>query len=830
MPITPFDFGSFGVAAIINGFSEDAFDAWKDSKETIEESKPQTLDRTYHSNGSYYYYYYYYHGNHSNYSHSNNSTKHNNTHNNWNGGERFNMRFNAHHNVPHVNGSISPNSDHVDGYKNGSHRNDHSNGPYHYNYKNTAPYPNSHANYHYNGYWDYSYYYHTNKQTPVHSNTHSNDGSPHYNHSDGTYYYNYGFDHGNYIPSKPYIFAQGSDASPNTALNGTVTLGFYSYDKSKASTDSGSPQISGVSQAVQYYVRIRKVRNLDNTPSVSSWRVLLNWSAQETFDLDTLYPLGSGVSTPKSNEGYYEIEVTARNPQYSANGMTRTYESQKYTVEVKIQQNAPPSIEVKNGNEFINFIFGEEGAYSIAGNYYKTYEEGLYAEASDTQKEGLFVVVSITDTDIGDWQKGSIKLQLPDGNDIPGTMTPIIWADTGTQVTKSSGVAKKGYAFIPSSLFVEPYDTYIDDAKAVVSVTDYSDQNCTVPISTVTQIKESALATARMLVFDIDKNMTHDTVAGEVSIHKTPTYIYTKWHKDEDGNPAKMDISLTWNDLKLLTLQGDGTVLNEEPITVTRVESEHILNRYTEIPSTANGELVSENLPAVGAGSGTYQATYQYEKAGDENSPFIFRLYYTVNGEERHVTIRVNIPVNGMTTTLRKGNNPSSVFKKAVTNTADINTWQYNGVLTLASGSDDILNLSGSNNDMLWPLPGHTEISSYFGRRIDPINGKITTHHGIDIPAAEGTAIVSPVAGTVVYAGQNNDYGNMLVIRSGGYDFLFGHCSSLLVTAGQPIAKGQIIAKVGSTGRSTGPHLHLGVSVGPYTQGNYIDPLTVVNP
>jgi murein DD-endopeptidase MepM/ murein hydrolase activator NlpD len=323
------------------------------------------------------------------------------------------------------------------------------------------------------------------------------------------------------------------------------------------------------------------------------------------------------------------------------------------------------------------------------------------------------------------------------------------------------------------------------------------------------------------------------TVSGNITITKTPTYVYTKWHEDADGSPAQMNITIEWEDLKMLVLRADNSVLRSQPITLTNAESQHLIDRYTLLQSYSDVEPVDKHWENITAGSGYYQAAYQYDKAGKETSPFTFTGYYNdFEGKERTFKIKVGIPVNGISTSLFSASNAASEtkFLHAFTNTENKNMWRYNGIWPSAANGGGILDLSGSNSDMLWPVPEHTEISSYFGRRIDPINGKITTHHGIDIPAPEGTPIVSPADGTVIYAGQDEGYGNMLVIRSGEYDFLFGHCSSLLAAAGQTVQQGQTIAKVGSTGRSTGPHLHLGVSVGPYTQGDYIDPLTVVKP
>lgn len=107
---------------------------------------------------------------------------------------------------------------------------------------------------------------------------------------------------------------------------------------------------------------------------------------------------------------------------------------------------------------------------------------------------------------------------------------------------------------------------------------------------------------------------------------------------------------------------------------------------------------------------------------------------------------------------------------------------------------------------------------------IQPISGIITSrfgsfesirssgHRGLDIAASTGTPIKAAAAGTVTVAGWNNSYGYMVKISHGnGVETVYGHCSKLLVSAGQTVTQGQVIANVGSTGDSTGPHLHLEV-------------------
>lgn len=113
-----------------------------------------------------------------------------------------------------------------------------------------------------------------------------------------------------------------------------------------------------------------------------------------------------------------------------------------------------------------------------------------------------------------------------------------------------------------------------------------------------------------------------------------------------------------------------------------------------------------------------------------------------------------------------------------------------------------------------WPLPGYTAISSEFGYRSDPFTGETSYHNGIDIPAPEGTPIVAAYDGEVVWAYYSDTAGNWIGIDHGdGITTIYMHSSQLLVSAGEKVTAGQTIALVGTTGRSTGNHLHFTVRV-----------------
>jgi murein DD-endopeptidase MepM/ murein hydrolase activator NlpD len=112
----------------------------------------------------------------------------------------------------------------------------------------------------------------------------------------------------------------------------------------------------------------------------------------------------------------------------------------------------------------------------------------------------------------------------------------------------------------------------------------------------------------------------------------------------------------------------------------------------------------------------------------------------------------------------------------------------------------------------LWPIEG--QVTASFGERIDPFNGEGAFHSGVDIGSTYGASIVAPADGVVTFSDLLGGYGRAIMINHGnGISTRYGHLSGFAVTAGQAVHRGDVIGYVGSSGRSTGPHLHYEVRI-----------------
>ena len=114
-----------------------------------------------------------------------------------------------------------------------------------------------------------------------------------------------------------------------------------------------------------------------------------------------------------------------------------------------------------------------------------------------------------------------------------------------------------------------------------------------------------------------------------------------------------------------------------------------------------------------------------------------------------------------------------------------------------------------TSNLQILHLPPLNQVTSTYGIRLDPFTKKLAFHAGVDFRAHAGTKIEAAMDGIVKYAGRKNMYGNAVIIKhNNGYETLYGHMSKVLVKQGDRIKQKDVIGLAGSTGRSTGPHLH----------------------
>lgn len=128
------------------------------------------------------------------------------------------------------------------------------------------------------------------------------------------------------------------------------------------------------------------------------------------------------------------------------------------------------------------------------------------------------------------------------------------------------------------------------------------------------------------------------------------------------------------------------------------------------------------------------------------------------------------------------------------------------------------VHFTGEPGEIGWPCPGN--VSSPFGYRADPFTGEKRFHAGVDIANREGTEIRSAASGVVIWTGRAGGYGNRVIIDHGSFRTAYAHLQKILVKPGREVKGGDVIGLMGSTGRSTGPHLHFEVIV----NGKYVDP------
>lgn len=143
-------------------------------------------------------------------------------------------------------------------------------------------------------------------------------------------------------------------------------------------------------------------------------------------------------------------------------------------------------------------------------------------------------------------------------------------------------------------------------------------------------------------------------------------------------------------------------------------------------------------------------------------------------------------------------------------------------MLILAMGDTDSEFVGG---EFLWPAPGYTTITSPFGMRFHPILHYYRMHNGIDIGVPLGTPVVAANDGVVTTSAYISSYGNVVMVdHGGGVKTAYAHGSELIAKVGQKVSRGEVIMKSGTTGLSTGPHLHFEISI----NGKFVNPIPFV--
>ncbi len=291
-----------------------------------------------------------------------------------------------------------------------------------------------------------------------------------------------------------------------------------------------------------------------------------------------------------------------------------------------------------------------------------------------------------------------------------------------------------------------------------------------------------------------------------------------------------------------LALQSDG---GDDIETLNKLMANFALEGKIDYDETGN--LLDVDESAIKANF-TQPVTYQNYKvrSGDTISGIAKRFglknistLISVNdiGNVRQLAAgqKLKIPsIDGIIYTVKKGDSLSSItgkYKISLEQLLDVNeltseTLTAGQQLFLPGAAMDANSLRNAMGELFrLPISAHFRWSSSYGYRIDPIAGVKSFHTGTDMACPTGTPILAAMSGKVTTTGINRVYGNYVIIDHGnGYQTLYAHMSKVIASKGQWVSQGTRIGLVGSTGYSTGPHLHFTV----YKNGKLVDPMTVL--
>ena len=270
----------------------------------------------------------------------------------------------------------------------------------------------------------------------------------------------------------------------------------------------------------------------------------------------------------------------------------------------------------------------------------------------------------------------------------------------------------------------------------------------------------------------------------------------------------------------------------------------------TDVQFDENGNVLADDgsvltMSSLGITKVISYQTYKV-KSGDTISSIALKFGLTnistlisVNGIENVRTLRagqkLRIPnQDGISISVSKGQSLtglSAKYKVSLEEILDANdlssrTLTVGQELFIPGAKMDSNSLRKAMGELFsYPVKDRYRLTSLFGPRADPFTGVRSNHTGVDMACPTGTPIYSAMSGKVVYVGWSNIFGNYVIINHGnGYQSLYGHMSKTLCRTGKTVAQGEKIGLVGSTGYSTGPHLHFTV----YKNGKLVDPMTLL--
>lgn len=263
-----------------------------------------------------------------------------------------------------------------------------------------------------------------------------------------------------------------------------------------------------------------------------------------------------------------------------------------------------------------------------------------------------------------------------------------------------------------------------------------------------------------------------------------------------------------------------------------------------------NGDILDGNGKSAGISAGLFKkpvvfSSYKVRpgdtisgitrKFGLTNLSTVIAVNDIDNARALYTGQKLRIPsMDGLICTVKQGNSLAGLsarYNVPLEDLLDVNDLDSQTIhagqqLFIPGAKMDSSKLHEALGDMFKiPLAVSYRISSRFGWRSDPFTGVRSYHTGIDMACPQGTPIYAAMGGKVLTAGWSNVFGNYVIINHpNGYQTLYGHMSKILARKGQPVAQGTRIGLVGTTGYSTGPHLHFTV----YKAGQLVDPFTVL--